>query len=123
MTNTLELRLSEVKPPSTGAVTPARNRHDVSQALSWVATQRSNPEKRLELQAQIADLLEKLKDGQPADDAPFAPMSSVGLGRPNINPARPGHRPATRRCRSQWNMAQNTGSSIIDTERRYAVAA
>jgi hypothetical protein len=50
-----------------GAIIPARNRYDVSQALSWVATQRSNPEKRLELQAQIADLLEQLKGGQPAD--------------------------------------------------------
>jgi hypothetical protein len=53
-----------------GAVFPAQNRYDVSQALSWVATQRSNPEKRVELQAQIAELVEQLKGSQPAHTRP-----------------------------------------------------
>jgi Domain of unknown function (DUF932) len=54
--------------PSTvpGAVIPAQNRYDVSQALSWVATQRTNPEKRVELQAQIAGLVEQLKSSHAA---------------------------------------------------------
>jgi hypothetical protein len=61
--------LSPAARHGTGAVIPARNRFAISQALSWVATQRSNPKKRLELQAQIADILEleQLKGGQPAD--------------------------------------------------------
>jgi hypothetical protein len=43
-----------------GAVIPARNIYDVSQALSWVATRRNNPEQRVEWQTQIADLIQKL---------------------------------------------------------------
>lgn len=47
------------------AVIPAQNLYDVSQALSWVATRRNNPEQRVEWQVQIAGLIEKLKASQP----------------------------------------------------------
>ncbi|TAK36510.1 MAG: DUF932 domain-containing protein [Chloroflexota bacterium] len=40
-----------------GATIPARNLYDVSQALSWVATRRANPEERLEWQGRIPVLI------------------------------------------------------------------
>jgi hypothetical protein len=43
-----------------GASEPVRNLYDVSQALSWVASRRNNPEERLDWQAAIPDLIEAL---------------------------------------------------------------
>lgn len=44
-----------------GAAKPAQTLYDVSQALSWVATHRTNPEERLEWQSQIPRLVESLR--------------------------------------------------------------
>jgi hypothetical protein len=46
--------------PVAGARAPARSRFDVSQALSYVATQRTNAESRTEWQAEIAALIGRL---------------------------------------------------------------
>ena len=44
-----------------GAAKPSRNLYDVSQALSFVATGRKNPEERLKWQAQIPALLDGIR--------------------------------------------------------------
>jgi hypothetical protein len=46
--------------PVPGAATPAKSIYHVSQALSWLATQRRSAEERLEWQAQIPELIENL---------------------------------------------------------------
>lgn len=46
-----------------GAVPVARNLYDVSQALSWIATQRKNTEERVEWQGGIPDLINSLSAG------------------------------------------------------------
>jgi hypothetical protein len=46
--------------PVPGAVVPAVNLYDVSQALSWVASRRNNPEERMAWQSQIAGLVTAL---------------------------------------------------------------
>lgn len=43
-----------------GATSPARSLFDVSQALSWVAGRRSDPEERVERQSSIPDLINAL---------------------------------------------------------------
>lgn len=43
-----------------GATAPALNLYDVSQALSWVASNRTNSDERVEWQSQIPDLIERL---------------------------------------------------------------
>lgn len=43
-----------------GSVTPSKTLFDASQALSWVATQRNNPEERVEWQRGIPELVGKL---------------------------------------------------------------
>jgi hypothetical protein len=43
-----------------GAVIPAKNLYDVSQALSWVASGRSSTEEKLEWQTAIPGLIERL---------------------------------------------------------------
>ena len=43
-----------------GSPNPAKNLFDVSQALSWIATQRNDPNERVEWQGQIPPLIEKL---------------------------------------------------------------
>lgn len=43
-----------------GATVPATNLYDVSQALSWVATGRNNSEEKVEWQAAIPSLIERL---------------------------------------------------------------
>ena len=45
-----------------GAPNPARNLYDVSQALSWIATQRNSAEERLEWQSVIPSLVEHLRN-------------------------------------------------------------
>lgn len=51
-----------VKPigPVPGSAVPARNLYAVGQALSWVASQRSNPEERILWQSRITGLISKL---------------------------------------------------------------
>lgn len=44
-----------------GSSCPAKTAYDVSQALSWVATRRSNVEERVEWQGAIPSLIEKLQ--------------------------------------------------------------
>lgn len=44
-----------------GAPKPAKNLYDVSQALSWVATQRNSSDQRLEWQGHIPELIENLR--------------------------------------------------------------
>jgi hypothetical protein len=44
-----------------GAAKPARNLYDVCQALSWIATHRSNAEERLEWQGHIPELIDSLR--------------------------------------------------------------
>lgn len=44
-----------------GAANPAKNLYDVSQALSWVATQRNSADERLEWQGDITKLIENLR--------------------------------------------------------------
>ena len=53
-----------IKPlsPVPGAPNPARNLYDVSQALSWIATQRNNAEERQEWQSVIPSLVEHLRN-------------------------------------------------------------
>ncbi len=53
----------EVMRPVPGAPKKAANLYDVSQALSWVATERSNPEEKLEWQSAIPDLIQRLHAG------------------------------------------------------------
>lgn len=43
-----------------GATNPAANLYDVSQALSWLASRRNNPEERVDWQSQIAELVSAL---------------------------------------------------------------
>lgn len=43
-----------------GAPVPAKTLYDVSQALSWIATTRSDSEERVQWQSQIPDLIDKL---------------------------------------------------------------
>ena len=43
-----------------GARIPAKNLYDVSQALSWVATHRTNADDRLDWQVKIPALLDSL---------------------------------------------------------------
>ncbi len=59
-----------VKPTADvpGAAKPARTLYDISQALSWIATQRSNTEERVEWQGAIPELIASLRGG---------PVSSV----------------------------------------------
>lgn len=44
-----------------GAVAPAKNLYDVSQALSWIATGRKSTEEKVEWQTKIPGLIERLK--------------------------------------------------------------
>jgi hypothetical protein len=44
-----------------GAAHPAKNLYDVSQALSWLATQRNSADERLEWQGDITKLIENLR--------------------------------------------------------------
>lgn len=46
-----------------GAARPAKTLYDVSQALSWIATQRSNTEERVEWQSAIPELIGSLRAG------------------------------------------------------------
>jgi hypothetical protein len=52
-----------VKPTAKvpGAAMPAKTLYDVSQALSWIATQRTNTEERVEWQSAIPDLIASLR--------------------------------------------------------------
>lgn len=52
-----------------GAARPAKTLYDVSQALSWIATQRSNTEERVEWQGAIPELLSSLRTGTAASAA------------------------------------------------------
>jgi len=45
----------------SGAMKPARNLYDASQALSWVATNRQNPEQRIGWQSDIPKLIGQLR--------------------------------------------------------------
>jgi len=49
-----------------GAAKPSRNLYDVSQALSWVSTKRTNTEERIEWQGQIPDLIDSLIGEMPS---------------------------------------------------------
>jgi hypothetical protein len=49
--------------PVPGAPPRAKNLYDVSQALSWVATARNNPEEKLDWQSAIPDLIQRLYVG------------------------------------------------------------
>jgi hypothetical protein len=44
-----------------GSVVPAANLYDLSQALSWVASSRSNPEERMQHQKEIPSLIQSIK--------------------------------------------------------------
>jgi hypothetical protein len=46
--------------PVPGSKAPVRSQYDVSQALSWVATRRSNPDERVKWQRGIPGLIHKL---------------------------------------------------------------
>jgi hypothetical protein len=46
-----------------GAANPAKTLYDISQALSWIATQRSNTEERVEWQGSIPELIASLQVG------------------------------------------------------------
>ncbi len=54
-----EKPVKELK-PVPGAPPKATNLYDVSRALSWIATERSSPEEKLEWQAAIPTLIERL---------------------------------------------------------------
>ena len=47
--------------PVPGAREGVKNLYDVSQALSWIATQRNNADKRLEWQGHVPELIENLR--------------------------------------------------------------
>ena len=52
-----------------GAARPAKTLYDVSQALSWIATQRANTEERIEWQGAIPGLIGSLRAGVSARSA------------------------------------------------------